>query len=116
MNAHFSILAMFAVLLLLGAVASFNLWTSRVNSFFFFGRTVPAEFRGTADAKRITRRYLGCILISFGLADILFVLLYQPSGRSVYSAMIAALLTQVVLQNGLVCARSRLGGGGIWRG
>ena len=58
---------MFAVLFLLGAVAGLSLWTSRVNSFFFFGRTVPAEFRGTADAKRITRRYLGCILISFGL-------------------------------------------------
>jgi uncharacterized membrane protein len=99
MNAHFSILAMFAVLMFLGAVATFSLWTSRVNSFFFFGRTVPAEFRGTPGAQRITRRYLGCILISFGLADVLFVLLYQHYGRSVYAAMIAALLAQVVLQN-----------------
>ena len=99
MNAHFSLLAMFAVLFLLGAVTGFSLWTSRVNSFFFFGRTVPAEFRGTPAAKRITRRYRGCILISFGLAGILFVLLYHHYGRSVYSAMITALLTQVLLQN-----------------
>jgi hypothetical protein len=99
MNTHFSSLAMFAVLFVLGAIAAFSLWTSRVNSFFFFGRTVPSEFRETPKAKGITRRYLGSVLISFGLGDILFVLLYQHYGRSVYSAMIAALLTQFALQN-----------------
>jgi hypothetical protein len=99
MNVHFSAVAIFAVLAGLGAVAGFSLWMSRVNSFFFFGRTVPPEFRGTAGAKQITQRYVGCILLSFALAEIFFFLLYVQYGRPVFTAVIAALLTQVVLQN-----------------
>lgn len=54
----------------------FYVWTSRLNHFFFFGRTVPAEFPTSADGRAITRRYklniwLGSIP-AFGLGAFLF--------------------------------------------
>ncbi len=99
MNAHFSPLAMFTVLLLLGAVATFGLMTSRVNSFFFFGRTAPEKFRGTPAGRRITQRYMARVLISFGLAVMLLTAMYQHYGRSLFASFMAALLLQVVFQN-----------------
>jgi hypothetical protein len=52
----------FVVLLLLPAFYS---WTSRLNQFFFFGRTVPAEFPESTAGHAITRRYLTLIWSGF---------------------------------------------------
>jgi hypothetical protein len=52
----------FVVLLLLPAYYS---WTSRLNQFFFFGRTVPAEFPDSAAGRAITRRYKTVIWTCF---------------------------------------------------
>lgn len=40
------------------AVAAFNAWLSRINQFFFFSRTVGAEFPATARARTIAKDYL----------------------------------------------------------
>lgn len=52
----------FVVLLLLPAFYS---WTSRLNQFFFFGRTVPAHFPPSDAGRAITRQYLCLIWTGF---------------------------------------------------
>lgn len=52
----------FAALALLPAFYS---WTSRLNQFFFFGKTVPAEFPSSAAGRAIERRYRINIWLGF---------------------------------------------------
>ncbi len=58
------------------AVAAFNAWLSRINQFFFFSRTVGAEFPSTPQAKKIAADYvrgvwLGCIAGAIGTTLVL---------------------------------------------
>jgi hypothetical protein len=55
------------------AVAAFNTWLSRINQFFYFSRTVSAEFPLTPQAKKIAADYvrgvwLGCIASAIATA------------------------------------------------
>jgi hypothetical protein len=51
------LVAVIASLAGLIAMAAFSLWTSKINQFFFFGRTLPREFTMHAAATQITQRY-----------------------------------------------------------
>lgn len=53
------------LVLVLGTIAFLALfysWTSRINGFFFFGRTVDPELRASDEGRAITRGYLAAIL------------------------------------------------------
>ncbi|HEY3704902.1 MAG TPA: DUF5808 domain-containing protein [Terracidiphilus sp.] len=80
----------------LTAVAAFNSWTSRINQFFFFSRTVDAEFTAAAGARAITRRYLRGIQLGFGAALVLFSAMVLLTPASIYSSFMTALLAQCV--------------------
>ena len=77
-------------------LAAFNSWTSRINQFFFFGRTVSDDFRQSDAAHSITRRYL--LLTWCAMLPALAILLSsqepKPAGRT-----LMAVLLQVVLHN-----------------
>jgi len=67
------LITMIAVPLLLAAYYS---WTSKINHFFFFGRSVPAEFAAGPEGKRIVSHYwleiwLGCVL-ALGAGSVLY--------------------------------------------
>lgn len=62
--------------LVLGSIAFLALfysWTARINSFFFFGRTVDSEIRASQAGRAITREYLGFLLITTGVALLMAV-------------------------------------------
>lgn len=58
MNSHFLSPFLWASVAGILVIAAFNSWTSRINQFFFFSRTVPSGFRETPQARRIRRKYL----------------------------------------------------------
>jgi hypothetical protein len=62
------------------AIACFQSWTSRINQFFFFSRTVPAGFAQTPRACQITSHYLRGIWLAFASALFICAGLYA-SGR-----------------------------------
>jgi hypothetical protein len=62
------------------AIAGFQSWTSRINQFFFFSRTVPAGFAQTSRARQITAHYLRGIWLAFASALFICAGLYA-SGR-----------------------------------
>ena len=73
------LIASFAILLLL---AGYYSWTSSLNQFFFFGRTVPEDFPSSAAARSIVRRYLLEIWLGSVPAALVGVLLWQRHYRS----------------------------------
>jgi len=92
-----------AILLL----AAFNSWTSRINQFFFFGRTVSEDFRLTESARKIVRCYLLqtwlCILPAL-------LCLLALRGWKIGAAAFSTLLLQAVLHNVVyACAHARTG-------
>ena len=96
MNSHFSPTALFAGICALAAIAALNAWTSRINQFFFFARTLPAAFRETSAARAITLRYLGMICISAGLSMLLLTYLYVTASRPFSVSLVSALLAVLV--------------------
>lgn len=96
MNSSTSLAATVCSLAGLTLVFALNSWTSRINQFFFFSRTVDAEFGGTASARAITRRYLKGVLLGFGLALITFSAMMLLTGRTVYTSFIAAVMVQCI--------------------
>ncbi len=96
MNSHFSPTVLFAGICALAAIAALNAWTSRINQFFFFARTLPAAFRETSAARAITLRYLGMICISAGLSMLLLTYLYVTLSRPFSVSLVSALLAVFV--------------------
>ena len=80
----------------LGAIGGLHAWTSRINQFFFFARTLPSTFTNTPEAKTITQRYLGMVLISAGLGMFLFDWLCAVKSVSLVVSFITALLLEMV--------------------
>jgi hypothetical protein len=80
--------------------AGFNSWTSRINQFFFFSRTVDADFASTVSARAITRRYLRLVQLGFGVALVLFSAMVVLTKASIYASFVTAL----VVQCGCACA------------
>ena len=79
-----------------GAVAGLNALTSRMNAFFFFSRTVPAEFRSTDEARRIERRYRQELLGAFSVAVGCYLLLKMVSPFSWLLCLCAGMLAQTL--------------------
>lgn len=73
------LIAILAMLLLMAAWYS---WTSKMNQLFFFGRTVPAGFAATPQARRITRRYRLQLWLGSIPALAVCLLLYRPFGKA----------------------------------
>ena len=96
MNPHFSPLVLLSGIFALFAIAGLNAWTSRINQFFFFARTLPLAFRETSVARRITRRYLGMICISAGLSTLFFTCFYAIKALPLSIALVGALLVEVI--------------------
>lgn len=93
MNPHSSIITLSAGMIVLGAIGGLHAWTSRINQFLFFARTLPSTFTCTPRAKAITHRDLGMVLISAGLGMFLFDWLYAVGSHSfVFSFIISLLL------------------------
>lgn len=69
----------FVALLLLPAFYS---WTSRLNQFFFFGRTVPADFPSSAAGRAITRQYRRLIWTGFFPIAAAAVVMYRHHNLS----------------------------------
>ncbi len=80
----------------LTALSACYLWTSRVNQFFFFGRTLPAEFASTPAARRITRVYRARVGAGLGASLLAFLGLYLPAILSVQLSFVFALLVQTL--------------------
>lgn len=79
------------------AAAAFNMWTSRINQFFFFGRTLPAAFAASADAKKVTDRYLRQVRLgSFSSLCLFSFLRVEWPHLSVSGAVVIALLWQCI--------------------
>lgn len=95
MNPQSSTITLVAGMIVIGAVAGLHAWTSRINQFFFFARTLPATFTCTPQAKAITHRYLGMVLISAGLAMFLFDWLYAVGSHSFVVSLIISLLLEI---------------------
>jgi hypothetical protein len=94
MNTPMSLIGVAGSVAGLAVIAALHSWTSRINQFFFFSRTVHAEFAGTAGARAITRRYLKRIQLAFGIALITFSAMVLLTNASIYASFIAAVLVQ----------------------
>src|ERR1700744_2230602 len=96
MNAHPITVAFFVYIAGLSGVAGFCLWTSRINQFFFFGRTLPRELAMSPAAKQITRRYTQQILIKFCATVVVFVALHLIVGIPLLPSFVLACILQIV--------------------
>lgn len=74
--------------------AAYYSWTSRINQFFFFGRSVPAEFAASPEARNIQRKYRLQIWLGSLLAVIVGMLLY---GRDISTAWLWGTLIEVMV-------------------
>jgi hypothetical protein len=95
---HAVIFAVDAVLLC--AFAAFYGWTSRLNQFFFFGRTAPEGFSATPPARAIVRSYRLFVVANLLVALGIFAFLDGSRPRvPIAVAFLAAALYQLVLFN-----------------
>ena len=85
------LIATFAVLLLLAVL---NSWTSRLNQFFFFGRTAPDDVKSNAEARSIVRRYLLRVWLGCALASLVGVLLWRQHNAA---CLLWAVLAEVLV-------------------
>ena len=79
-----------------GVVAGLNAYTSRMNAFFFFSKTVPEEFRSTDEARTIERRYRQELLWAFAVAVGLYLLLKMASPFSWLLCLCAGIMAQTL--------------------
>jgi hypothetical protein len=100
MNTSVSLIGVLCSVAGLTLIAGFNSWTSRINQFFFFSRTVDADFASTISARAITRRYLRGVQLGFGVALVLFSAMVVLTKASIYASLVIALLVQC----GCACA------------
>ncbi len=97
MTPHHSLIALVAALAGLIVIAAFSLWTSKINQFFFFGRTLPRDFTMDAAATQITRMYSRRIVIGMCSALTAFAALRIVAGLPVLVSFVLACVMQVVL-------------------
>ncbi len=96
MNVHHISIAFFIYIAGLSGVAGFCLWTSRINQFFFFGRTLPRELAMSPAAKQITRRYMQQILFKFCATVVVFAALRLIVGIPLLPSFVLACILQIV--------------------
>ena len=96
MNVHDASIAFFVYIAGLTGITAFSLWTSRINQFFFFGRTLSAELAVSPAAKAITRRYAQRILIKFGLTVAVFAALRLLLGLPLLASFVIACILEIV--------------------
>jgi hypothetical protein len=94
MNTPNSLIGIVGSVVALAAIAALNSWTSRINQFFFFSRTVDPAFAATPAARAITRRYLLGVQMGFGLALIVFSAITLLTPASIYASFMVAVLVQ----------------------
>jgi hypothetical protein len=99
-----------AALVCLSGLTGFYLWTSRINQFFFFGRTLPQGFAATAAGARVTKEYRQRIPIGLALSVGLFLALSLLGGVSVAISLVAAVAVQAVVFNVVFALAHRDGG------
>lgn len=80
----------------LALVAAFNSWTSRINQFFFFSRTVDADFPATPAARKITGQYLRLVRLGFAVSLIAFSAMSVLTPASLYACFFTALVVECV--------------------
>lgn len=97
MNPHSSPVAIIAAILCLAGITGLYGWTSRINQFFFFSRTLPREFQSTPAATAIRRRYVAAVVSGFVLAAGAMMALYAVAHWTLLMAMITALLLQTLV-------------------
>ena len=90
MNVHTATTAFFVYIAGLIGITAFSLWTSRINQFFFFGRTLSAELVASPAAKKITRRYSQRILIKCGVTVAIFAALRLVLGLPLLPSFVIA--------------------------
>ncbi len=78
------------------AIALLNSWTSRINQFFFFSRTVEPGFSGTSAARAITARYLLSVWLGFALALFLYAALLFFTNFSERLCFTLALIPEII--------------------
>ncbi len=88
------LIATFAVLPL---QAAFYSWMSRLNQFFFFGRTAPDVVKSSAEARSLVRRYLLRIWLGCALAALVGVLLWRQHNAAclLWAVLVEALAFNV---------------------
>lgn len=96
MNVHPITIAFFVYIAGLSGVAGFCLWTSRINQFFFFGRTLPRELAMSPAARQITRRYTQQILFKFCATVVVFAGLRLIAGIPLLPSFVLACILQIV--------------------
>ena len=96
MTAH-PIVVLLLVMAALGAFAAFCLWTSRINQYFFFGRTAPSSFATDAAAKEITRRYAQLIVIGTGCSFAGFAALRIVAGVPLAASFLLMCILEAIL-------------------
>jgi hypothetical protein len=96
MNVQHISLAFFIYIAGLSGVAGFCLWTSRINQFFFFGRTLPRELAMSPAANQITRRYTQQILVKFCATVVVFAALRLIVGIPLLPSFVLACILQIV--------------------
>ena len=97
MTPHLSPLLLISTIAAIAALAAFYAWTSRINQFCFFGRTLPLEFADSSAARPITKRYVGAVLIAAGVSILAFTLLYTVAATSCYLAVVTGIVLEVIL-------------------
>jgi len=88
-------------------IAALNSWTSRINQFFFFGRTVPEHLRQSPAAASIARNYL--IGVWIGLLPAAAVFLAVRSWRPVAALLLAVLVEAMVCHIAFARAHGQAG-------
>jgi hypothetical protein len=97
MTPHHSLLALLAALAGLTGLAAFSLWPSRINQFFFFGRTLPREFVREPVAIEITQRYSRQIVTGLGAGLSCFAALRILAGLPIQVCFILICVLEVVV-------------------
>jgi hypothetical protein len=95
MNVQHISIAFFVYIAGLSGVAGFCLWTSRINQFFFFGRTLSRELALSPAAKKITRRYAQRILFKFCATVAVFAGLRLIAGVPLLPSFVLACILQI---------------------
>ena len=96
MNVHHATTAFFVYIAGLAGITGFSLWTSRINQFFFFGRTLPRDLVLTPEAQQITRRYSQQILIKFLATVAIFAALRLVIGLPLLPSFVLACILQII--------------------
>ncbi len=85
-----------AAVVIYGAVAGLNAFTSRMNVFYFFSRTVPEEFRSTENARKIERSYRQGLLYAFAIGVGFYLLLKMDSPFSWLLCLCMGIMAQTL--------------------